>query len=102
MANPSLDCVEDVLAAAEGCDGAIVLSSGMAAIITTIIANVKAGDHIVASPVLYGGVYDYFANELPRFGVHVDFVDFIHDDIEKYMKPNTKIVYTETITNPLM
>ena len=102
MSNPGTDCVEEVLTAAEGSDGAIVFSSGMAAIITAFMANVSTGDHIISSPVLYGGVYDYLKNEIPRFGVEVDFVDFIHDDIEKYIKPNTKIIYTETITNPLM
>ena len=102
MSNPGTDCVEEVLTAAEGSDGAIVFSSGMAAIITALMANVSAGDHIISSPVLYGGVYDYLKNEIPRFGIEVDFVDFIHDDIEKYIKPNTKVIYTETITNPLM
>ena len=102
ISNPGYDCLHEVLSQAEGCAGAISFGSGMAAIITSVLANVSSGDHIVSSPVLYGGVYDYFKNELPRFGVSVDFVDFIHDDLEKYMKPNTKIVYTETITNPLM
>ena len=102
MANPSIDCVQEVLTAAEGGGGTLVFSSGMAAIVTAIIANVKAGDHLLASPVLYGGVYDYLKNELARFGVQVDFVDFINDDLEKYFQPHTKIVYTETITNPLM
>ena len=95
MSNPGTDCVEEVLTAAEGSDGAIVFSSGMAAIITAFMANVSTGDHIISSPVLYGGVYDYLKNEIPRFGVEVDFVDFIHDDIEKYIKPNTKIIYTD-------
>jgi len=58
MTNPSTDAAEEMLAAAEGADGALVFSSGMAAIINAIIANVQAGDHIVSSPVLYGGVYD--------------------------------------------
>lgn len=102
MANPGYDAVQEVLAAAEQSDDALVFSSGMAAIITTIISQVKTGDHIISSPVLYGGVYDYFKNELPRFGVEVTFVDFNHDDIEKYLKPNTKVIYTETISNPLM
>jgi len=102
MTNPGTDAVCEVLAAAEGCDAALTFSSGMAAIITTIIANVKTGDHIISSPVLYGGVYDYFCNEITRFGVEVTFVDFINDDVEKYIKPNTKILYTETISNPLM
>ena len=103
MTNPSTDAAEEMLAAAEGADGALVFSSGMAAIINAIIANVQAGDHIVSSPVLYGGVYDYFKHELPRFGVEVTFVEF--DDpakVEAAIRPNTKVVYTETISNPLM
>lgn len=102
MSNPGIECVQEVLASAEGSGKAIAFGSGMAAILTAIIANVSAGDHILSSPVLYGGVYDYFKNEISRFGVSVDFVDFLNDDIEKYIKPNTKIIYTETITNPLM
>ena len=102
MGNPGVDSLCDVLATAENCWGAIAFSSGMAAIITSIIANVKSGDHIISSPVLYGGVYDYLKNEITRFGVEVDFVDFIHDNFENYIKPNTKVIYTETITNPLM
>ncbi|MCL2616010.1 MAG: aminotransferase class I/II-fold pyridoxal phosphate-dependent enzyme [Defluviitaleaceae bacterium] len=102
MANPSYDCLSELMAHAEGCDNALVSASGMGAIITSIIANVKAGDHILASPVLYGAVYDYLKNEVTRFGVEVDFADFVNDDIEKHIKPNTKVLYTETITNPLM
>jgi methionine-gamma-lyase len=102
MANPNYDALHEVLAAAEGCDGAVSFGSGMAAIIAAILANVSTGDHIVSSPVLYGGVYDYLKNEAPRFGIEVDFVDFERDGPENFMKPNTKIVYTETISNPLM
>lgn len=103
MSNPSTQAVEEILAASEQCDGALVFSSGMAAITTSILANVQSGDHIISSPVLYGGVYDYFKNELPRFGITVTFVDF--EDVEalrKAIQPNTKIIYTETISNPLM
>lgn len=102
MANPSTECVEEVLAQAEQSDGALVFSSGMAAIVNTIISQVKAGDHILSSPVLYGGVYDYFKNELPRFGVEVTFANFETDDIASLVRPNTKVFYTETISNPLM
>jgi methionine-gamma-lyase len=102
MANPNYDALNEVLTQAEGCDGAVSFGSGMAAIVTAFLANVSAGDHIVASPVLYGGVYDYLKNEAPRFGIEADFVDFENDDLERHMKPNTKVVYTETITNPLM
>ncbi len=103
MTNPGTDAAEEVLCAAEGAEGALVFSSGMAAIINAIIANVQSGDHIVSSPVLYGGVYDYFKHELPRFGVEVTFVDFEDlNAVEDAIRPNTKIVYTETISNPLM
>jgi methionine-gamma-lyase len=102
MANPGVKNLEELLSAAENCEGAVAFGSGMAAIIAAILVNAGKGDHIISSPVLYGGVYDYLKNEIRRFGVEVDFVDFVNDDIEKYFKPNTKIVYTETITNPLM
>lgn len=103
MTNPGTDAAEEMLAAAEGADGALVFSSGMAAIINAIVANVQAGDHIVSSPVLYGGVYDYFKHELPRFGVEVTFVEFNDPArVEAAIRPNTRVVYTETISNPLM
>lgn len=103
MSNPSTDAAAELLAAAEGAEGALVFSSGMAAIINAIIANVQAGDHIVSSPVLYGGVYDYLKHELPRFGVEVTFVEFNDPaNVEAAIRPNTKLVYTETISNPLM
>lgn len=102
MTNPGTDGVCEVLAAAEGSDGAVTFSSGMAAIITSILCFVEAGDHIISSPVLYGGVYDYLKNELPRFGVETTFVDFDTDDIEAHIRPNTKVIYSETIINPLM
>lgn len=102
MSNPNSDAVSSILAAADGTDKALVFSSGMAAITTSILSFVQTGDHIISSPVLYGGVHDYFSNELKRFGVDVTFVNFINDDIEKYIRPNTKLIYTETICNPLM
>jgi methionine-gamma-lyase len=102
ISNPGVDSVCEILSTAEESENALAFSSGMAAIITTIIAHVKSGDHIIASSVLYGGTYDYLKNEITRYGVEVDFVDFFHDDIEKYFKPNTKLVYSETISNPLM
>lgn len=100
--NPGIDAVEEILSAAEQSEGALVFSSGMAAITTALISSVQAGDHIISSPVLYGGVYDYLKNEATRFGVEVDFVDFEKQDIEDFFRPNTKVVYTETISNPLM
>lgn len=103
MSNPGTDAAEEVLATAENADGALVFASGMAAIINTILTYVKQGDHIVSSPVLYGGVYTFFKSELPKFGIEVTFVNY--DDpaaVEAAVRPNTKIIYTETISNPLM
>jgi methionine-gamma-lyase len=104
MANPNADAASRILAAAEGAEGAkaLVFASGMAAITTAVLSFVKTGDHILASNVLYGGVYDYFANELPRFGVEVTFADLAREDADPLVRPNTKLIYTETIGNPLM
>jgi methionine-gamma-lyase len=102
MANPNMDAVSRILAAADQGEKALVFSSGMAAITTSILSFVKTGDHIVASSVLYGGVYDYLSNELARFGVEVTFTDFLKEDLAPRIRPNTKLVYTETISNPLM
>ena len=103
LTNSTQDVFEKRIAALEGGVAALATASGAAAITYTIEALAQAGDHIVSSPVLYGGVYDYFKHELPRFGVEVTFVEF--DDpakVEAAIRPNTKVVYTETISNPLM
>ena len=100
--HPNTDAVGEILAAAEGGGDALVFSSGMSAIILSILSVVSAGDHIVSSPVLYGGVHDFLAGELKRFGVEVTFVDFIGGDVEGAIRPNTKLLYTEMICNPLL
>ena len=102
MKHPNADATASILAAADSGEDGLLFSSGMAAITIRILSAVNAGDHIISSPVLYGGVHDYLQNELKRFGVTVTFVDFIHDDIEAYIRPNTKLIYTETICNPLL
>ena len=100
--HPNTDAVGGMLAAAENGEEGLVFSSGMSAITLSILSVVSAGDHIVSSPVLYGGVHDFLANELKRFGVEVTFVDFINGDVEGAIRPNTKLLYTETICNPLL
>lgn len=103
MKHPNTDAAASALAQADGAEAGLVFSSGMAAIILSILSAVSAGDHIVSSPVLYGGVRDYLENELRRFGVEVTFTDFSDlSNIEKAFRPNTKLVYTETISNPLL
>ncbi|MDR2709517.1 MAG: PLP-dependent aspartate aminotransferase family protein [Elusimicrobiota bacterium] len=102
IASPNADAVCEILAMADEGAAAHVFASGMAAITQTILSFVNAGDHIISSPILYGAVQDFFANELKRFGVEVSFVDFTKGDIPTYIKPNTKIIYTETMCNPLI
>lgn len=101
-AAPNADAVSEIIAKADQGERGLLFASGMAAITTTILSFVQTGDHIIASSVLYGGVYSYLSNELARFGVEVSFADLINEDITPRIKPNTKLVYTETISNPLM
>ncbi|RKD29157.1 cystathionine gamma-synthase [Thermohalobacter berrensis] len=100
--NPIYDSLSEIMVSIEGGEACRVYSTGMAAITTTILSHVKQGDHIIADSVLYGGTLQFFKEELSRFGIEVSFIDFRKDDIEKHFKENTKIVYTETISNPLM
>lgn len=103
MKHPNADSAAEAIALADRAEDALVFSSGMAAIILSIISVVKTGDHIVSSPVLYGGVRDYLENELKRYGVEVSFVDFSNtENIVKAVRPKTRLIYTETISNPLM
>jgi methionine-gamma-lyase len=102
IAAPNADAVSEMIASADSGEKALVFASGMAAITTTILSFVGSGDHIISSNVLYGGVRDFLENELPRFGVEVTFADLTTGDITAYVKPNTKLIYTETISNPLM
>lgn len=100
--HPNTEAVSEIIAAADETEAALVFSSGMAAITLSILSVVKQGDHIISSPVLYGGVHDFLENELARFGVSVTFVDFIHENIADFIRPETKLIYTESISNPLM
>ncbi|AKA67294.1 trans-sulfuration enzyme family protein [Clostridium scatologenes] len=100
--NPVHDALQEIIANIDEGEDAQVFSSGMAAITMAIISQVKAGDHIIVSNVLYGGTYQFLKVELDKFNVDVTFVDVVNDDVEKYFKPNTKLVYVETISNPLM
>ncbi len=100
--HPNSDAVSEILAAADGGEDALVFSSGMSAIVISVLSVVNPGDHILSSPVLYGGVHGFFQNELKRFGIEVTFVDFDSENLEEYIRPNTKLLYTETISNPLM
>lgn len=100
--NPVHDALSEIMANIEEGERAVAYSSGMAAISLSILSQVKAGDHVVAANVLYGGSYQFIKTELVRFGVEVSFVDVVNEDIEQYLKPNTSVIYVETISNPTM
>lgn len=91
-----------ILAAGDGAEKGLVFASGMAAITTSILAVVKPGDHIVASPIIYGESFYFLKYELKRWGVETTFIDFNTQDAANYIRPNTTLIYGETIANPLM
>ena len=99
--NPTNDVLEQRLAAVEGGVAAVATASGTAAIATTFMTLLKAGDHIVASNSLYGGTFNMLNNTLPRFGITTTFVD--PDDVENFAKavnPNTRAFFAESLGNP--
>jgi len=101
--NPSNKYLADALAAMEGTESAWVTASGMAAITCAILQQVNSGDHVVCSMTIYGGTFAFLYNYMKKFNIGVTFVDITKlDEVEKAIRPNTKIIYTETITNPLM
>lgn len=100
--NPTQDVVEQRLAALEGGVGALLVASGMAATAIAIMNVAQAGDHIVASPHVYGGTYNLFNFTLPKYGIDVTFVDDAQDmdAWRRAIRPNTKAFFGEGISNP--
>ena len=91
------------LAALEGAEAALVTSSGMSAITTALLTFLKVGDHLLAHNTLYGGTADFVNNELAGYGIERDLIDATNpSDWDSKLKPNTKVIYVETITNPIM
>ncbi len=99
--NPTNDILEQRLAALEGGIAAVVTASGTAAINTTLLTLLKAGDHIVASSSLYGGTYNLLNVTLPRFGITTTFVD--PSDAKNFkdaVQENTRVFFVESLGNP--
>jgi cystathionine beta-lyase/cystathionine gamma-synthase len=91
------------LAAAENAEAALVAGSGMAAITTSLLSVLSVGDHLLIQDTLYGGTHDFITKDLPTFGIEYDFIDADDPDSwKKKLKANTKAIYVETMTNPLM
>ncbi len=101
--NPSNLALCQALAAMEGTESAWVTGSGLAAITTALLHEVKSGDHILSSMTTYGGTFAFMNNWLKKFGVECSFANFQDlDAVKKAMRPNTKVLYTETMNNPLL
>jgi cystathionine beta-lyase/cystathionine gamma-synthase len=101
--NPTHTAVEARIAELEGTDAALLFASGMNAITTSILALAKSGDHIVAQRDIYGGVTKFLSTWLPKLGVETTFVDTTdYDQHSRAIRPNTKILYLESPTNPTL
>lgn len=100
--NPTRLELENTIALLEGGKKAMVFSSGMAAI-TTLLKLLRAGDHVLVSNDLYGGTYRLFSNIYTQYGLEFDYVDLTDPDVlAASFKPNTRLVFLETPTNPTM
>ncbi|MCG6917671.1 MAG: aminotransferase class I/II-fold pyridoxal phosphate-dependent enzyme [Deltaproteobacteria bacterium] len=100
---PNHVALHEKLAALENGEAAVVCASGMAAISTTLLALLSAGDHLLAQDCLYGGTHDLITKDLPAYGISADFICGKDPEAwKKLLRPNTKAVYVESITNPLM
>ncbi|WP_273652413.1 bifunctional o-acetylhomoserine/o-acetylserine sulfhydrylase [Cellulomonas fimi] len=102
IGNPTTEVVENRIANLEGGVGALLVASGQAAETFAILNIAQAGDHVVASPSLYGGTYNLLHYTLPKLGIETTFVEDPHDaeSWRAAVRPNTKLFFAETIPNP--
>jgi len=100
---PNQKAVVEKLAALENAEDGLILSSGMAAILTSIFAMMKQGDHAILQNDLYGGTHSAVATELPRYGMEFTLVDGSDpENFKKAIRPETRIIYIETPSNPTL
>jgi len=101
--NPTNKNLADALARLEDSEAAIVTSSGMAAISATILQICNSGDEVISGRTIYGGTYALFKNFLPKLGINVKFVNIQDlDAVKNAVSSKTKIIYCETVSNPLL
>jgi O-succinylhomoserine sulfhydrylase len=100
--NPTVAMFQDRLAALEGAESSVATSSGMAAILSTALVHLKSGDHVVCSNAVFGATIQLFNNILGRFGIQTTFVSPTQvDEWRAAARPNTKLFFLETPSNPL-
>jgi cystathionine beta-lyase/cystathionine gamma-synthase len=101
--NPTNTVAEQTIAQLEGMDAALTFASGMGAITTTIMALLRSGDHVVAQRDIYGGANKFLSQWLPKLGIETTFVDTTeYDQYARAIRPNTKLLYMESPTNPTL
>ena len=101
--SPSNLYLDKAMAAMEGTEAANVSASGMGAITPTLLQLCNQGDHIVSSRTIYGGTYAFLKNFTPKFGIKTTFVDITKIEIvEAAITRETKVIYCETVSNPLL
>lgn len=100
--NPTVDAVENKIAALEGGVGAMCTTSGQAALLLSVLNICSAGDSFISTSAIYGGTVNLFAVTLKRFGIECIFVDgdAPEEELQKAVKPNTRAVFSETLANP--
>ena len=100
---PNHIALHEKLSALENAEAALVTASGMAAISTTLMALHSAGNHLLIQAGLYGGTHDFVTQDLPEFGISYDFINAgDRTSWESKVRPNTKAIYVETMSNPLL
>ena len=100
---PNQVALSQKIAALEHAEAAMIFGSGMAAISTTLLAFLKTGDHIVLQKTLYGGTYNFVNEEFSKYGIEYSFTDGLDPkDFEVKIKKNTKVLFVETPSNPLL
>lgn len=104
ISNPTVEALENKIAALEGGVGALCTSSGQSASMVAILNLCEAGDHFIALNAIYGGTYNLFAITLKKLGVEVSFVspDATKEEVDALVRPNTKAIFGETIANPAL
>ena len=100
---PNHTALHEKLAALENAEAALVFSSGMAAITTSLLSQLANGDHLLIQSCIYGGTHDFLTKDLDSFGISYDFINADRPDTWKEkLQPTTKVIYVETMTNPLL
>jgi cystathionine beta-lyase len=100
---PNQEMLCKKVAALEHAEDALIFGSGMAAISGALLAFLQQGDHVIVQQVIYGGTYNFIVSEFDKYGIEYSFTDSDKiADFEKLIQPNTKVIYIETPSNPLL